>query len=829
VSQDQKSTRHKKMDLSARIQGLQLKHVGNFSFVVDVFGEGKKSGKETKHTCHFCGGNNLSVAHDKPYYKCFNCGKAGDYFDYFRESNKLDFVEASEQFCALLGEDSSVLLGERKTRTVEEKEKYAKQKQEKQLKADIFNQIQAKLTASLNSLPDNHSCIEYLFNRGIRKQVALQMGIGLTCSSNLEEINKLLPDDQKWGKAFSDRITLPLRDGRQLQGYSCRKYTSNDETPKYLITPSTPRKDFLSELGVANIVVITEGYLDALRLNHLASGTKDVKYLGLGSATASSEQAELIMAIAKNSKVEKIVLALDDDKAGFNGVLQVLKLLNLGETEDKLFVFPGDVLSPFKDPDAFVFEHGYDLYHSLIEDIEVSSIFSAPRYLVMVYSKMLYACHALEIESVLKPFLQYFLQFKPGTVGLGLGEIKKQIEKRFESDSDALKTFDSIVNQEKQKKVQEQLRVNAQEMLKKAEKIANKPDFSAKELWGVIDSCPKNIGTGVITDIYFLEDYPQHSLLLFNYGSQFDEHVTITPGGLHVVAAKSGNGKTNFLLNSTLLQLTKSNTKVAIVSYEETVFDLLSKLLIIGSGVVINKYSNIPAMRKYLSDRGQILKSSGVTTKRLTGDRVHPEEICKLITTNKNFCLPLQYYTVEEQRMDKKSKQKHLQDIVLYIEQWIYQLETWMIEKRLIVSGSPGNVDDLSNMVSSLKEENGIDICCIDYLQLIPTEASKDDWRKIKKISNTLRECALSSGVAVLAGSQLNREINHETKPTTNNLREGGDIEQDAHLVLALWKLEQDKEQRKIGIAPIKNRNANNDIEVVFTMDGAKLQMKIDQ
>lgn len=73
----------------------------------------------------------------------------------------------------------------------------------------------------------------------------------------------------------------------------------------------------------------------------------------------------------------------------------------------------------------------------------------------------------------------------------------------------------------------------------------------------------------------------------------------------------------------------------------------------------------------------------------------------------------------------------------------------------------------------------------IDYLQLLTTSKAKDRYLQITSISIALHELAQTTGILVIALAQLNRNAAH-TSPSTADLKESGQLEQDADAILLL-------------------------------------------
>lgn len=102
----------------------------------------------------------------------------------------------------------------------------------------------------------------------------------------------------------------------------------------------------------------------------------------------------------------------------------------------------------------------------------------------------------------------------------------------------------------------------------------------------------------------------------------------------------------------------------------------------------------------------------------------------------------------------------------------------------------------------------GFDIIIIDYLQLIKTERENGNRAtEVGYISKAIKELALSLNIPVILLSQLNRvsEGRDTKEPTMAELRESGDIEQDASVIILMWNLTEDRIKK--GCKVDKNRN----------------------
>jgi len=123
-----------------------------------------------------------------------------------------------------------------------------------------------------------------------------------------------------------------------------------------------------------------------------------------------------------------------------------------------------------------------------------------------------------------------------------------------------------------------------------------------------------------------------------------------------------------------------------------------------------------------------------------------------------------------------------------------------------------------------LKREHGLDLIVLDYLQLMQVAGNTENRAtEISEISRSLKALAKELAVPVIALSQLNRSVEQRTdkKPVMSDLRESGAIEQDADLIMMIYREEvYDKTTTRKGIADIiitKQRNGEiGEIQLSF-------------
>ena len=116
------------------------------------------------------------------------------------------------------------------------------------------------------------------------------------------------------------------------------------------------------------------------------------------------------------------------------------------------------------------------------------------------------------------------------------------------------------------------------------------------------------------------------------------------------------------------------------------------------------------------------------------------------------------------------------------------------------------------------KAEEGLGMVVIDYLQLMGVNKAIPREQQISEISRGLKAMAKDLGCPVITLSQLNRESESgvaskggNRRPTSNNLRESGAIEQDADAIMLIYRDDYyNKDTKEPGVAEIivtKNRS----------------------
>ncbi len=266
--------------------------------------------------------------------------------------------------------------------------------------------------------------------------------------------------------------------------------------------------------------------------------------------------------------------------------------------------------------------------------------------------------------------------------------------------------------------------------------------------------------------IEYIEALRKRQTVLTGVPSGFNDLDRMTNGfqngDLIIIAGRPSMGKTAFVLNAALNAAVDHSKKIGIFNLEMTARQLVLRMLSALSGI-------------------------GVSSLR-TGF-VNNEQMDRIVTS-----------------MDKLKK------VRIYIDDTSFL-----------------SVADIRTKARKMKIEKDIDMLIIDYLQLIQGTGSSSQNRtqEISEISRSLKILAKELDIPIIALSQLNRavESRDDKRPMMADLRESGAIEQDADVIMFIYRDEvynRNKEENR-GKAEIiigKQRNGPiGSVELQFTKE----------
>lgn len=132
-------------------------------------------------------------------------------------------------------------------------------------------------------------------------------------------------------------------------------------------------------------------------------------------------------------------------------------------------------------------------------------------------------------------------------------------------------------------------------------------------------------------------------------------------------------------------------------------------------------------------------------------------------------------------------------------------------------------LQDIAAKARTLKRKHDIKLLVIDYIQLCGTNNPKlSRHHQLEEISRGLKALAKSLGITILTLSQLNRDVEKRTsnRPAMSDLKESGAIEEDADVVMLMWRHRVGHHSNLIGLDIPKNRQGRTG-EVPLCFQGA--------
>jgi len=143
-----------------------------------------------------------------------------------------------------------------------------------------------------------------------------------------------------------------------------------------------------------------------------------------------------------------------------------------------------------------------------------------------------------------------------------------------------------------------------------------------------------------------------------------------------------------------------------------------------------------------------------------------------------------------------------------------------LAEAPIFIDDTPGiGVLEMRTRARRLILEHKIDLVIVDYMQLMRARTRESRVQEVSEISQGLKGLARELNIPVLAVSQLSRAVEQrggDKKPQLSDLRDSGSIEQDADVVMFLWRPdEEDRKTYKLLVA--KHRNGpTGEVDLFF-------------
>ena len=235
--------------------------------------------------------------------------------------------------------------------------------------------------------------------------------------------------------------------------------------------------------------------------------------------------------------------------------------------------------------------------------------------------------------------------------------------------------------------------------------------------------------------------------------SSLDRFIGFTPGAITLIAGRPSHGKTTLLYNL-FLEMSKQyqENSFYFFTYEEQVKNLSIKLL------------------------------NRLTATDLSGYYGDYKELSK----------PTNYEFIKAYIKDQRTSIKE-------IEEGKKKLQELIDSQRIKVIDRNYSVEELYSLIMYLNTKEKIGGVFIDYIQRMRTERKTQDKRtEIAHISDQVLQIAKDSGLPIILGAQLNRATT-KGKPTLENLKEAGNLEEDANTVISVYNESREQDEDEAG------------------------------
>jgi DNA primase catalytic core len=616
----------------------------------------------------------------------------------------------------------------------------------------------------LGFFPDEEKFILLLVNAGYSKekgkQLIEQYFLGIL------NINKY----QKGHEGTKNRITFTWFDTNgNIIGFSTRKPTDDEKIkPKYINNTGLGKADHLFNLtkeAERKDIVIVEGQFDALAATYFALPQEEMEnyhFVAISGNNISERQVTSL----KTLNCGRVILLLDNDEAGRNGATQTSGKLIAAGISLNIASIPEDCKC--KDIDELIRKYRDDIdgkYPDLKEILD----------------------NAIKCETTDKSIKEVKMeQTKEEKLDTELQELLNQIKSdgvKHDSQTENTKVIPlDILDYAK--------RINTirTRIVKESIGLDRKkdPNFIAlNNIYSHIREYNNLLSLDEVEDRpYTCEQFLEEVLKNTNNGLktgflELDKHITIQPSSLAFIAGRPSHGKTTMMLNILRNVLEDKNNEdkaFLFYSYEETRSDILIKIIL-----SVANDSELDEQLKNASAEGTNLRQ-----RALNNFKNHPlcvKENAKGEVSALNSVLDEAY-----KKVNTWIKEGRLE--ILTPKSSAESLSTAIIERCMAFQREKGQLNEQEQKTKQVGVKKEVAAVFIDYVQKLTTEEERvNRQQEIQRICQTLLSTALDKrvGTSIILGAQVNRNVTSFDTLTLDNMREAGDIEQDANLVLGIW------------------------------------------
>jgi len=714
-------------------------------------------------TCPFCG------HHDKKFYiskenttfNCFHCNESGNVISFQYKQGK-----TKEEAFRFLSELTGVQLSQQALQNYERRQR----------QQSVF---QAAQELFLKALKDSEDVDLYLKQqRKYSEREILLMKLGAYPSDFKEKMTeKGFSEEELEAKGLlydacrhSHKLTIPLEDRSGFINSFAFRDISGEAEPKYLYSKSEgdhSKSHTLPGLSAARLAnaenaVIVEGVLDALFFN--AKIREVAQKVGVSERTAfrSFEASALALGglsisqeqerALKGLNLKYITLMLDNDQSGKEETESMIK--QLSQKGFHVFV---RTLTDYKDVDELLREEG------LAGLAEYTQLYSWPEYIIKSCRERVNDSYSERKQlDNLRKYLTLDIRAEDrrdlmsgisNEFDLREADIEEEIEEELEA----------LTHRKAEERAQEILKSLQGTSAKNLERSLEEGLRKLRESRGV--ELPHVMTFSEFKDA--LRSKPEG--LRTGYRS-LDRSISIDPGLLTIIAGRPGHGKTTLMLN-----LAKN---------------------------IIERYS----------EKTVLFFSYEVSTERIYTQLVMNEAETSInIESSLDYGTQLELY--ERYLLEEPSSNKYTA-----IDNAAARIRQFIDQDSLKVFKEAYSAKDLSAVIRSFSRLHDV-VVFVDYIQKIKSSERSNTQRylEVAEVSEVLRETAVSLNVPIITGAQVSRPLKGKmtTAPRLSELREAGDIEQDAALVLGILnKTKAEAEELEVELSGSIKDKRKEDLEL---------------
>jgi DNA primase catalytic core len=608
----------------------------------------------------------------------------------------------------------------------------------------------------LGYIPDQDKLFKYLLSKEYSQSL-------------IDEVVKL-----NKGIGSTHKLTIPYRSGGSIKGFKFR--TIGDATPKYLNSTGLDRLGgFFNLSGIKGDkdVVIVEGELDSLHAT--ARGVENVVATG-GNSISSDQVRDAIRRGAKS-----FTLCLDTEpgkeEKTANTLTSAIEVI-LGEGVNRVYIVTLPDLGGGKtDPDRLIKESGVEAFREALSSRFTYGAYLGSKLLEEYLSK---ANQSGEIDYKERDLLrEKVVEIRSKLSAQNRIDFNTNLVKPLEAHgfteallSELEETYKTATEEAKRNKKVDELIKTVGQLQDKGEVI--------KQLKDGLKDIDATTGKGLLPPpMSFTTLLDEIATLPPAYKtgySSLDSFIGFTPGAITLIAGRPSHGKTTFMFNL-LLQMSNlyQDESFYFFTYEEPVKNISVKLL----------------------------------------NRLIDTDLSGYFRDIKDLPKPTNYEFIKAYIRARRTDIGQIEDGKRLLQELIDSQRITVIDRNY-------SVEQLSSLIAYLNKRERIGALFIDYIQRMNTERRTQDKRtEIAHISDSVLQIAKDSGLPIILGAQLNRATDTKGgKPKLENLKEAGNLEEDANTVISVYCRAREEEETESGEQSSKQREVELEIKTLKNREG---------